>query len=785
MPIRPPALDDRGFEDLVQEALARIPAHTPEWTNPRSGDPGRTLIELFAWLTDTLLYRANLIPERQRLAFLRLLGIGMKPATPAQGIVSLFFDNEKTTYALNLTPLAVLQKPTPFETLGEITVLPITAECYCKRPLTSAEQHDMAPLVDGLKTVYGISAATPYVTTPVFAGNKPDANGFNLVTGAIDQCLWLALLAPKKELVPAVKETLGKTETGGRQLLNVGIAPALAVPDLFEEIGPRARIPHIWEITTLDAQHRAAYLPLDVVADGTSGLTQQGVQRIALPGAKTLGAPSNDVRALVDAGVGDQPPRLDAPDTSERLVAWIRLRPAAALHRLSLSWVGINAVAVDGRQTVMGRVVGVSSGATDQEIALGAASVDPDSFVLQVEESGLGYQVWRRTDDLALAGRDDAVYSLDSEAGTVRFGNGVRGRVPEAGRRVRVALMRAGGGEAGNLPSGSLSDIRARDLANKPVTDRFKVAQALATTGGSEAETLAQAEQRIPALFRHGNRAVTGDDYRQLAAQTPGVHLGRVEVLPQFKPQQRQSGVPGIVSVMTLPYQDGYEFPNPRPDRVVLEAVHGYLDARRPIATELYVIGCEYVPIGISIAVTILDGFGAGNASNPGLIGSDGLAGTALVGIGAGSNGASGIRASSGALLSPATQGQNAVLIAVRDALQKFLWSLAPGGIGGGGWELGRAVRDRELETVVARVPGVDTVAGINLFQWQNNAWAMLPRPYSFAPVEIDLLSWQLPELRAVVVVADPSGAPANLDNAPNPFADPNAVAIPVVPNVC
>jgi hypothetical protein len=54
--------------------LASIPAHTPEWTSPQIGDPGRTLIELFAWLADTILYRANLIPERQRIAFLRLLG---------------------------------------------------------------------------------------------------------------------------------------------------------------------------------------------------------------------------------------------------------------------------------------------------------------------------------------------------------------------------------------------------------------------------------------------------------------------------------------------------------------------------------------------------------------------------------------------------------------------------------------------------------------------------------------------------------------------------------------
>ncbi|HNT40447.1 MAG TPA: putative baseplate assembly protein, partial [Rubrivivax sp.] len=78
MPILPPRLDDRSFDDLLEDLLARIPAHTPEWTHPRLGDPGRTLLELFAWLGDALLYRANLIPERQRLVFLKLLGQGLR-----------------------------------------------------------------------------------------------------------------------------------------------------------------------------------------------------------------------------------------------------------------------------------------------------------------------------------------------------------------------------------------------------------------------------------------------------------------------------------------------------------------------------------------------------------------------------------------------------------------------------------------------------------------------------------------------------------------------------------
>src|SRR5512139_263350 len=127
MPIRPPALDDRSYQDLVEELLTRIPAHTPEWTHPRPGDPGRTMIELFAWLADTMLYRANLIPERQRLAFLRLLGVPMRPAIPARTLISLSIDDDDQTTATILRRQATVKGPVNFETRTEVTVLPVSA----------------------------------------------------------------------------------------------------------------------------------------------------------------------------------------------------------------------------------------------------------------------------------------------------------------------------------------------------------------------------------------------------------------------------------------------------------------------------------------------------------------------------------------------------------------------------------------------------------------------------------------------------------------------------------
>jgi hypothetical protein len=81
-----------------------------------------------------------------------------------------------------------------------------------------------------------------------------------------------------------------------------------------------------------------------------------------------------------------------------------------------------------------------------------------------------------------------------------------------------------------------------------------------------------------------------------------------VEVLPRFKPRDRRFDIPGVVSVMALPPQALSRAPNPRPDRPFIERLHAYLAARSPLATELYVIGCEYVPLGVSVGVTLRDG---------------------------------------------------------------------------------------------------------------------------------------------------------------------------------
>jgi predicted phage baseplate assembly protein len=474
--------------------------------------------------------------------------------------------------------------------------------------------------------------------------------------------------------------------------------------------------------------------------------------RLALPDESLILAPSNDVEINPAAGVGDTPPRLDDTEKAARVLAWLRLRPRPEkpIERLTLSWVGINAVEIDQRVTLGGRVLGVSTGAADQRFQLPRRSCDAASLCIEVEEPGLGYRQWYQVDDLAAISADPqiarnaAAYELDSEAGTIRFGDGIRGRVPEAQMRIRLAYGRFGGGVAGNLSAGSLSAITATRVDGRKAPP-LKLSQPLATRSGCDAETLALAERRIPSFLRHRDRAVTSDDYRQLALETPATDVGRVEVLPRFKPRDRRFDVPGVVSVMALPAQAfdpaANPGPNPRPDRRFIEKVHGFLSARVPLACELYVIGCQYVALGLAVSVTIRDG-----------------------------------------------HARDSVLFEVRKALRELLWPLPPGGPDDKGWPLGRSVRSRELEVEISRVAGVLEVTGLNLFERASSSegdnWRLINPDPADGTQSLSLTDWMLPELLSVVVVDGPE-TPGNLSALPNPFAAADAVAVPVVPELC
>ena len=85
-----PNLDDRRFQDLVDDAKRLVQQRCPEWTDHNVSDPGVTLIELFAWMTDQLLYRLNRVPDRHYVKFLELIGVTLFPPTAARTDVTFW-----------------------------------------------------------------------------------------------------------------------------------------------------------------------------------------------------------------------------------------------------------------------------------------------------------------------------------------------------------------------------------------------------------------------------------------------------------------------------------------------------------------------------------------------------------------------------------------------------------------------------------------------------------------------------------------------------------------------
>jgi hypothetical protein len=641
---------------------------------------------------------------------------------------------------VNVASAAKVSGAVNFETLSEIDILPVTGLAYIKAPLSAAQQAASMPLLSGLKQLYNLSTLPAgYTTTAVFTNNLANTNGIDVVNGTTDSNLWLALLVANPASLAPVLTALGQSE----QILNIGFAPALAVPGLYpvpqqyDASGTPTPVQATWMMSQPQvAGQPITYTPLKVFGDTTQGLTQPGVVQLLVPASGVIGAPPNSVLSDPSAGVGMKPPRIDDTSIASRLLTWVRLSVQSSLQ---VSWLGVNAVQIDQRTTYNLIVIGVSDGSANQVFALPQSQIDPGTFILEVDMPGLGFVTWQQVDDLSVLQGPAQAYVLDPEAGTVTFGNQLQGMIVPAGRRVRVNTMRAGGGSAGNLPAGSLTAIQAFDLSGVQVPQTITVQQPIATAGGADPETLDSAQQRIPSLLQNQSRAVTASDYTNLAENIPGANVARVEVLPLFMPQTRTSNVPGVVSVMVIPNKTGVLNPCPRADRPTLETVYQYLDPCRPVAAEMYIIASEYVGLGISVGVEVKTGYGLLQVSQ-----------------------------------------------AVETALRSYLWPLAPGGIDSTGWPLGRNVRSLELEVVVSQVPGVIEVNGLNLFQvLSSGAYQLIAADSSGSP-ELVLQSWQLPEVLAVVVIASPDGTASTVPTTltPPPETD-TTVAVPVVPTIC
>jgi hypothetical protein len=714
MPLEDPQFDSRAYRDILNEALARIPVHNPNWTNFTDADPGVTLLQLFAYLTESIIYRANLIPERNRKKFLRLLGQQMQAATAATGIVSFANPNGPIEPVTVTEELELLAGDIPFRTQNGLSIHPIEAKVFYKALLSGDE-------AEAAQAAYG----------QLYASFEQESDGLSFyetrlleapvnttlptlrLADTVDGAAWLALLARSAEEVDAARDALAN------QPLTLGILPALdAAGCVLYPVGPAAtegRSTLRFETPVIDGNGGPRYRPLPVRTEDKL-LAEPAILELSLPDAAGLDYWS-DLDPL-ESGTGNYPPSLEDSQDAERLISWIRVRTPQASStsdtldsslqvNVVLSWIGINAARVRQRAQVKAELLPSGTGEPDQSARLANTPVIAETLKVTV-----GGAQWRQIDDLSAAeaevpqrsprlseglGQDAGpadpaeekvrVYTIDVESGEVRFGDGVRGARPPRGAVIQASYDYGGGIEGnvgldritkGNLPTG------------------IKVRNPIPTWGADSAETIDQAEARIPAFLTHRDRLVTEADFKEITMTTPGVEIGRADILPLFHPKQAGRIAEGVVSVLVVPKTDPLYPEYPRPDALFLETVCAHLQPRRILTTELHVLGPIYVPLYVSIAVEIIPG----RASGP-------------------------------------------VLVAVQEQIERFLSPLE-GGFEEKGWPLGKTVEAAEVMAAAIRVDGIASVPEFYLADGDGVTKDSIP-----------LSGVELPELVGVSVTQD------------------------------
>lgn len=712
-------LDDRQYDDLVSEARARLEQALPELAGLSPGDPLYYLVDLFAHLTDQLIYRTNLIPERQRQIYLNLMAIPRRPVQPGRGIVALDLEG-KTAISPVLVDKesSVSAKKVPFVTEQEVLATPLKMRLLVKRAIDTdlADLMELYPEIDPSD----IQTFTP-------AELIPGQDVIN-TAGTIDDAIYLALHVDAGLAKPESMQRV-RQELAGR-ILNIGLVPQRDLDaSLFTRPKPRQLE---WSIAWCrredgSTQIKCDYLPLQLLEDDSDGGRQTGVLRLRIPDAETLLSPESPTDPS-DAGMGNLPPALPVDMKAESLVCWIRLR--APKDALDFSYMSINAVMVSGQGIDKNVLLGMGTGDANQKITLSRQDVDEQSLRLEVEAEQI-FESWYSVPHFASSGPNDPVYRIDVANGLIVFGDGVNGKRPPEGKQIRAAVMRHGGGASGNLPPDSIKNLGGGFAG-------VKVRQEYPTWGGIEAESVAAAEQRIAAFLRHRNRAVTEEDFAELAISNPVNPVARVEVRPGFHPGREftevRNNVPGIISILLLPpaMDDGRY---PKPNAGLLSDVHHYLSERMLIGTELFVLSPQFIPVAVT------------------------------------------------ATFDPVDPNQSvAVTREVERALHDYLWPLSPGGLQGEGWQMGRIVEASELYTAIARVPGVRAIYGIQLYSEVDGEWQ------EARDNRVEIPDYGLPELMTVAVSADGENATVTLPefgSVARPEEGSGAIPIPVIPEFC
>ncbi|HEY3343001.1 MAG TPA: putative baseplate assembly protein, partial [Anaerolineae bacterium] len=389
-----PKLDDRSFDQIVAEAKSLIPRYAPEWTDYNESDPGITLVQLFAWMTEMTLYRLNQVPDLNYIKFLQLIGIELTPARPASAELTF-------TLARKDVDIVVVPKATQVAAQNDAGGPPIIFET----------DDALIALGATLKAIQSFDAFSYSIET-----TKNNAAG-----------QWFYPFGPRSRdgsaLVLGFDSPLPFTD----QQINLAVR-------LFQD-GRNLNAQRC------DADLSAIPLPASIQWEFWDGQRWQA-----------MGMDKDETRAfsrsghILLRGPGVKAKKDQLGEVTDKLY-WIRCRLVAATYELApkIATLLTNTIGATQAVTIHDEVLGGSDGQTNQSFTIANTPVivrdppdqaDGSSGVvtirtvrLELAEVKDEYIVWQEVDDFLNSGPDDPHFTLNRATGEVHFGDGKNGRI--------------------------------------------------------------------------------------------------------------------------------------------------------------------------------------------------------------------------------------------------------------------------------------------------------------------------------------------------------------------
>lgn len=543
-------LDNKTYEDMVKEAVSRIPIYAPEWTDHNIHDPGRTFIELFAWLAEMQIYSLNRITDRSRRKFLKLMGITeLRPAKAA---------------TVDVTFSLLTGTPTPVK--GGIIIAasdPVSGE-----DILFETQQDLMVVDAELMKILVHPKDQNYE-------NKSDANK--------NENVHYYAFRSKPEL--GDEFCLGFDKDPGKDITLTFFLYEGAGKEEEEEfqLFPSGEVQ--WKYCIDKGNGESGWNSVEEIHDETNHLSKSGKVRINIkdpPMVKAVIEENNLfwLRCIVKDNNYDIPPKIDQ----------ICLNTVPAIQRSKVKEDQFSGSGLPGFCDDIKDVPVLDTMKKEKKTQI-----------------TVGTDEWKKVEDFDASEPGDKHYTMDLKSGRVSFGDGIHGKIPPEGAKNILVSYRTGGGVRGNVKAGAINRVESDPIVEGDLSTKVSVTNHRPASGGEDAETLEESIQRARMDLKTSYRAVTSQDYEMLAKNTPGVRVARAEALPGYYPG-KDSTVPGIVSVIAVPdIQD--DNVNPEPSPGFLKTVYEHLDKHRLLTTELFVLRPGYEEISVEATVRILPRF--------------------------------------------------------------------------------------------------------------------------------------------------------------------------------